>query len=75
MLINNIINHQEWSNRIRRRGVRRVAREAGLDAGYLSKIVNNKIVVSDKMIERLRVATNNLRPKFQKPTYGQNEVK
>ena len=65
MLINNIINHQEWSNRIRRRGLRRVAREAGLDAGYLSRIVNNKLVVGDKTIEKLRVATNNLCPLCQ----------
>lgn len=70
-----VINHEEWSNRIRRRGIRKVAREAGLDAGYVSRIVNNKVVVGDKTLEKLRVATNNLRPKFQKPNYGQNELK
>ena len=63
MKIRIIIDHEGWSNRIRRRGIREVAREAGVDYGYLSKLVNNKIIVTEKMIERLRVATNNIRPK------------
>jgi len=64
MRIRIIIENEEWSNRIRRRGIRETAREASLDYGYLSKMVNNQVIATEKMMERLRVATNNLKPKY-----------
>ncbi len=65
MKIRTFIDHPEWSNRIRRRGIRRVAREAGIDPAYLSRIVNDKRVVTERMLERLAIATNNLEPLCQ----------
>ena len=62
MKIQTIIIHDEWSNRIIRRGIRRVAKEARMDYGYLSKIVNNKVIATPKILERLRIATNKLKP-------------
>lgn len=62
MLIASIIKHNDWSGRIRRRGIRRVARQAGIDVSYLSRIVNNKVVCSEKMLKKLLKATNELLP-------------
>lgn len=62
MLIASIIKHNDFSGRIRRRGIRRVARQAGIDVSYLSKIVNEKVVCSQKMAKRLMKATNELLP-------------
>jgi len=60
MLIKTIIHHKEWSDRIRRRGIGATARKAMVDKGYLSRLVNEKAVVSEKMLERLVAATNEL---------------
>lgn len=62
MKIVQIVEHKGWSDRIRRRGIRRVAREANIDFGYLSKIVNDEKVCTTEMLERLIVATNKLLP-------------
>ena len=61
MLIRQTFEHKEWSGRIKRRGVRRVAREMKVNPSLISRIVNNKYIVTEKMLERLRIATNNLR--------------
>jgi len=73
MLIENTINHQGWSGRIRRRGIRRVAREAGLDLGYVSRAVNNRVVVTKKQLEKLTIATNKLAPLCQIKKGGGDE--
>ncbi len=61
MKIANVIYHKEWSNRIRRRGIRKVAREAGVDYGWLSRAVNDRVIVSEKALKKLVIATNNLK--------------
>lgn len=61
MRIQSFIQHDGWSDRIRRRGIRRVAREAKIDAANLSRIVNDKTIVRPKTLEKLRIATNNLK--------------
>lgn len=65
MLIKTVKEHKGWSGRIRRRGVRRTAREVGCDVATMSRIVNNKYPVGEEMLERLRIATNNLTPIYE----------
>lgn len=60
MIIQTIFEHKEWSERIRRRGIRRVAREAKVDFAWLSRAVNNKVEVTRKQLNKLTEATNNL---------------
>lgn len=66
------IQHKEWSDRIRRRGIRRVAKEAGVDYAWLSRAVNEKVIVTEKQMDKLRMATNNLRPLT--PSKKENKV-
>ncbi len=73
MLIQRVYEHKGWSDRIRRRGIRRVAKEAGIDYGHLSRIVNNQQVVTEKMRQRLLDATNRLSPQPSSGTEEENE--
>ena len=66
MKIQTVIDHKEWSNRIIRRGIRRVAKEAKVDYALLSRAVNDRVTVTERQLEKLRIATNKLRPLQEK---------
>lgn len=58
MLIKKIVKHDGYSGLVKRRGIRRVAKKAGISPGNLSKYVNNKKVCNEKTLEKIRVACN-----------------
>jgi len=61
MRIQTIVNDDELSSRIRNLGLRRVAREMKIDVAYLSRVVNNKIVIKKANLEKLKIVINKMK--------------
>lgn len=66
MILQKTFEHKYWSNRVRWRGIRRVAKEAKVDYAWLSRAVNNKVVVTQKQLRKLVNATNKLKVNYGK---------
>jgi len=62
MLIKIIDNREHLSDHVRRRGIRPVARVGGFDVGFLSRIINNKVVISEEICSRIIQACNKVKP-------------
>jgi len=63
MRIQRIVSNAVWSDKVRKYGLRKVAREAKMDFGYLSRVVNNKTVIRQKSLKRLKIAIGRLKLK------------
>ena len=62
MKIRTIIEDEEYTRQIRLCGLRNVARETKIDVAYVSRAVNNKIIVSKETLKRMMDAVHKLGP-------------
>ena len=62
MKIRTVIENEEYARQIRLCGLRNVARESKIDVSYVSRAVNNKIIVSKEALKRMMVAVHKLGP-------------
>lgn len=60
MKIRKVVEETRFSERVKRRGIRAVAREMGMDPALMCRIVNNETTVSQEKARDIVRACNNV---------------